>query len=332
MIDLASLAYGPRTLPLLFAYGALTSIHCVGMCGGLVLAASGANGDVNAGRGARAVLRGALSYNAGRVISYVASGAIIGALGRLVSLPAPMKAAVPLIGGLFVILLGLNGLGFLKRLSLRFIAFPLSKLEALARHAFLLGFASALLPCGPLQAMQLYCLGSGGAAQGALAMSAFVLGTVPLLLAFGAASRVAGKRLNLFVSRVACLFMIALGFAMLSRSFALSGLQAKVVSYFDQGGKSVRAARRGDVQVAFTDFDPRGYPEIRLKAGLPFRWVIRMDKKYAGACAANIEIIDFKVSAEFSPGDNVIEFMPDRKGSFGYHSWCGMISNVIVVE
>ena len=41
------------------------------------------------------------------------------------------------------------------------------------------------MPCGPLQAMQIYALSTGSFIKGALSMLLFSLGTVPLMLSIG---------------------------------------------------------------------------------------------------------------------------------------------------
>ncbi len=51
-----------------------------------------------------------------------------------------------------------------------------------------------LLPCGFLYAALAAAAGAGGAAQGALAMAGFALGTVPSLLVVGFAGAMAAKR------------------------------------------------------------------------------------------------------------------------------------------
>mgnify|MGYP001172910998 CR=1 FL=1 len=41
------------------------------------------------------------------------------------------------------------------------------------------GMLNGLMPCGPLQAMQLYALSTGNALKGAFSVMLFTLGTVP---------------------------------------------------------------------------------------------------------------------------------------------------------
>lgn len=50
----------------LFVIGLLSGVHCIGMCGGIML-----------------TQKNALAYNGGRLISYTAAGAIFGALGTV---------------------------------------------------------------------------------------------------------------------------------------------------------------------------------------------------------------------------------------------------------
>ena len=50
------------------------------------------------------------------------------------------------------------------------------------KSSYYIGLANGLMPCGPLQAMQLYALSSGNWWRGALSMFCFCLGTIPLML------------------------------------------------------------------------------------------------------------------------------------------------------
>jgi len=49
----------------------------------------------------------------------------------------------------------------------------------------LVGLLNGFMPCGPLQAMQLYALGTGSFIAGATSMFMFSLGTVPLMFGLG---------------------------------------------------------------------------------------------------------------------------------------------------
>jgi hypothetical protein len=226
----------------------------------------------------------------------------------------------------------LNNLGLLKRLHPGLALGSLGRLEKLFGNTFQLGLGTALLPCGPLQAMQMYCLGTGSLARGALAMTCFTAGTIPPLYGFGIAGRHLGYRWRTVATRTAAVIMIALGGSMLGRGLALSGMTDRLVRIWAPGGRPAESWTRGNLQLVVTEFNPDGYPPLRLKAGIPVRWIIHMDRKYQGACSANIEIKGLGVSRSFVAGDNVLLFTPDKPGSYAFHSWCGMIANTLTVQ
>lgn len=159
-LGMSGMSYG-----LFFVTGLLTSVHCVAMCGGINLSQS------LPGRGRWS----ALLYNAGRVASYTLIGALLGAAGYLLGggslavLPL-LQGAVKLLAGAFILLAGINLLGLFP--ALRSLRLPLPKLRGSSRLPFVIGLLNGLMPCGPLQAMQLAALGTGSPLNGALSMHA----------------------------------------------------------------------------------------------------------------------------------------------------------------
>ena len=166
-----SMGYG-----LIFVVGLLTSLHCVAMCGGIVLSqgvkkqeeegdpqAVASQASASRAMGARppqfySRLVPSLLYNGGRVISYTIVGGIVGALGSLFSLSTALKGAMPILAGVFMLFLGVRMLGifpWLSRLKIRLPGIAGRKFSAAAkgRGPFVVGLLSALMPCGPLQTM-----------------------------------------------------------------------------------------------------------------------------------------------------------------------------------
>lgn len=172
------------------AIGFLGSSHCIGMCGGI----AGALGmAVPGGRTAWGQL---LSYSTGRLASYALMGAIAGALGA-----AALPALTPLrlLAGLMLIAMALyiagiwRGLVWLEKggahlwrrlqpLSAKVL--PVNS----APKALALGSIWGWLPCGLVYSALTFALAQGGSLRAALAMLAFGLGTVPAMLATGAAA------------------------------------------------------------------------------------------------------------------------------------------------
>ncbi|MBS7299805.1 MAG: sulfite exporter TauE/SafE family protein, partial [Eubacteriales bacterium] len=169
---------------MLFLVGLMTSVHCVAMCGGISLSQSLPGGQAQAKSSTRQALTPALLYNAGRVISYTLTGLIFGTLGMLfgagldTSLSVLAQAALKVVAGLLMLAMGLSLLGLfpaLRRLRLRLPRLP-KRLRP--RAPLTVGLLNGLMPCGPLQAMQLAVLSSASPVRGALSMLAFSLGTV----------------------------------------------------------------------------------------------------------------------------------------------------------
>ena len=203
---------------LFFMTGLLTSVHCVAMCGGIGLSQS------LPGRGCRAPLL----YNAGRVTSYTLVGALLGLAGRLLGgggslIVSPLlQGLVKLLAGALMLLAGINLLGIFP--AFRRLRLTLPRLRTGSRLPFLVGLLNGLMPCGPLQAMQLAALGSGSPLSGALSMLFFSLGTVPLMLGLGGLVTLLGQRFAGPVSSVGAVLVAVFGIAMLSQGAALTGM------------------------------------------------------------------------------------------------------------
>ncbi|SMC43708.1 sulfite exporter TauE/SafE family protein [Sporomusa malonica] len=210
---------GQVTYLLLFAVGILTSLHCVGMCGGIMLSQS----VTVSGGGTLSALKPSLAYNAGRLTGYTLLGGIVGAVGSVVSLSLGVIAGINLFAGIFMILMGLNlaGFNFLRK----YLKLPMPSLTSSRNKTpYWVGVINGLMPCGPLQTMQLYALGTGSAAVGAMSMFVFALGTLPLMLACGTLTSLFSKDATARLLRLSGVFVIVLGIVMTNRGLALVGV------------------------------------------------------------------------------------------------------------
>ena len=201
---------------LFFLTGLLTSVHCAAMCGGIGISQS------LPGKGRWS----GLLYNTGRVISYTVIGAVLGLVGMLAGggqAASPLlQGIVKLAAGALMLLAGVNLLGLIP--ALRKVRLTLPGLPRLGRRPLVIGLLNGLMPCGPLQAMQLAALGSGDPLHGGLSMLFFSLGTVPLMLGLGGIVAVLGRRFTRAVNLVGAVLVAVFGIAMLSQGAALSGM------------------------------------------------------------------------------------------------------------
>ncbi len=229
-----------------FVASLVGSVHCVGMCGGLLGFAVAPNRPPAAAEpaalGERApagrslgALRAQAIYHGTRLLGYVALGAAAGQLGAgldsageslgIRRVAALLSAAAMLAFGLLSLLRRGNGLVPLRRgprgrpwqRTLGQLERALSSVmrraqqRSPARRAALIGLATAVLPCGWLYAFVLAAAGSGSHLAGAEVMIAFWLGTLPALFGAGAVLRLFASHLARRAPRVGALVIALLG-------------------------------------------------------------------------------------------------------------------------
>lgn len=168
-----------------FVAGLVTSLHCAGMCG--PLACSLMPTRTPAGQHAADPQTVSTVYHVSRLTGYSLLGAVAGGLGRtpLTFVSQSALRWLPWILVLFFVALALRWdrhlpkIAALGKLTWKLQAWLRGRSRVQAAAA--LGFATPLLPCGPLYFLVALALLSGSALRGVEFMLAFGLGTVPLL-------------------------------------------------------------------------------------------------------------------------------------------------------
>lgn len=321
------------SLGAMFVIGLLTSLHCVAMCGGINLSQCvGSASCADAGK--RNTLRASLLYNLGRVLSYTAIGAVVGAIGSVVSFSGAAKGVVQLVAGIFMVIMGLNLLGifpWLRKIAPRMPKIFARRLGAQGQGngPLYVGLLNGLMPCGPLQAMQLYALSTGSAGMGAMSMLLFSLGTVPLMFGFGALSSLLNKKFTKRMMLVSAALVIVLGVSMFHNGIALSGFGAPVARAAAQPAEASTAP--AEVQKITSQMSPNGYDPITVQAGVPVEWTLQAEAGDINGCNNEIVIPSLNISKKLQPGDNVIEFTPAQSGTIPFSCWMGMIRSSITV-
>jgi len=328
------MAYG-----MLFIIGLMTSVHCVAMCGGICLtqcAAEKIHSKANVGK--IDTVRPSLLYNAGRVVSYTVIGGIVGALGSVVSFSGAAKGIVQIAAGIFMIIMGLNMLGLFPLLRKFIPRMPKIFAKSIYRQReksvspFIIGLLNGLMPCGPLQAMQLYALSTGDPLRGAFSMFLFSVGTFPLMFAFGTLSSMLSRRFTAKMMKAAAILVLILGVFMFRSGATLSGLTLPVLSGSNGKEKNVNIARLEDgVQIVKSGITPGSYEPIVVQKGIPVKWIIQAGKGEINGCNNSIIVPAFGIKKDLSEGDTIIEFTPERSGSFTFSCWMGMIRSRITV-
>lgn len=217
-----SMSYG-----LIFMIGLTTSFHCIGMCGGIMLSQTAVpNNRIMENK--TALFVPAAAYNAGRIIAYTLVGAAVGAIGAIISVKASVKGGIFLVIGVLMALKALQMVQIIPRFEKTPFQLPQScELPRNIRGKYaskplIIGLLTGLMPCGQLQAMQLYALGTGSFLGGAATMFLFSLGTVPLMLLLGGISTYASKKFHRYMLKISGITISALSILMLLKGLMLS--------------------------------------------------------------------------------------------------------------
>ena len=199
--------------------------HCIGMCGPLVVSFSLQSKDRN-------ILIPHLLYHCGRILTYMALGGIMGAMGSFTMVAANIaliQKAAMLFAGVLIVFMGLSITGWfpLGKVSF-FLDTPAgilsSRVGKLSRSksviAYLpIGLILGLLPCGPVYTALLGAARAGmeapvvyhGILIGIALMLAFGVGTVPALFLVAKLADMRWLKSRERIYRVGAILMIGVG-------------------------------------------------------------------------------------------------------------------------
>jgi sulfite exporter TauE/SafE len=319
------------SLWLIFLLGLVTGFHCIGMCGAFVVSYTAADARLG-----RASLFSHLAFGAGKTLSYTAIGALFGAMGAVIAFTPLLRGAAGVCAGLFLIVFGLNMLGLfapLRRFRLGLPA-PLERWvhrEAGGRHRpFVIGLLNGLMiACGPLQAMYVMAAGTGSSIEGAKMLLAFGLGTLPVMLAFGAIASTLSNALTHRLLKASGVIVVALGAVMINRGLILTGWGADLDSLLARMRPAATVesvvAPAADSQTIDMTADGQGYApsHFTLIRGKPVKWVI--DAKEITACNRRIVVPALALEFDLRPGRQTVEFTPRQTGVIPWSCWMGML-------
>ena len=221
----------PLEFGLMFMLGLVSSLHCVQMCGPIVLSYSVAVSELKKDASAVPVLmRNHLAYNAGRILTYSALGAIAGVAGGTLGLLGRLAGfghILAIVAGALMIVVGISMLGVIPSdlLGSSLFRIPSLFLRRIAKllsapgsgNRFLLGLALGFLPCGLIYAALLKAMATGSAFAGAATMLAFGFGTAGALLVLGMFSSAIRMRINRWGSQLAAASVTLMGVVLVWR-------------------------------------------------------------------------------------------------------------------
>lgn len=306
-----NLSYG-----MLFITGLLTSIHCISMCGAINIVATYNKEN-------KFSIKKPLLYNIGRIISYTIIGGLIGLIGNIITVNDTINGIIIILTSLVMILMSLNMMNIINFKP------PHIKLKYKPNNSFLIGLLNGLMPCGPLQSMQLYALSTGSFLKGALSMLVFSLGTLPLMLSVGIFLSIFSKDKKILLNKIASVLILILSLSMLNRGISTLGIN--INSFNKNYNDYVKSTIIDDIQEVQINLTYGKYGDILVQKGKKVKLIINVDKKYLTGCNDTVIIKEFNIKQELKEGENIIEFTPNKIGTYSMNCWMNMIKNNIKV-
>ena len=328
------------SLWLIFGIGILASFHCVGMCGGLVVTYTATNKPKEEKKKIKKFAPH-FQYNLGRLISYTIIGGILGGIGSFFAINPTFKGIIILLAAIFMVLMGLSLITnnkYLNKIKLKtpkFIAKYLynNKEGSKPKGPFIIGLLTGFMPCGPLQAMQLYALASGSFWTGAASMFVYALGTIPLMFGFGSLLSSINNEKIKKIMKFSGIVVIILGLIMLNRGLTSFGYGFKGLVSKDQTSQTefLVEGTVSEYQTVRMDLTYNGYEPnvLYVKKGIPVRWII--DVKQMSGCTDEIIMPEYNIKKTLQVGENIIEFTPEEAGEIKFSCWMEMVWGKFIV-
>lgn len=321
---------------------------CLALTGGIVMS-FGSLVHIHEGRKHHLLARAMphIYFHIGRVGGFAILGGLLGLLGSKLNYSPGFTGYFTILIAIVMFYIGLQILGFVPNITKLGFHLPKSlssKIDNLqnSNHhlmPILIGVFTFFLPCGFTQSMQLAAVASQSFLTGALIMSAFALGTLPVLLSVGIGSTYAHKNsTGLFYKIVGvvivffALYSFNSGLVLAGSSFTLdfwsNSSDSKVAEQVEESGSTGSAGPLNEepsVQVVKMDVDWSFSPtEFTVKKGVPVRWEINGIN--VSGCSNEIVIPKLKISKKINKGLNIVEFTPESAGTLPFSCWMGMLT------
>lgn len=214
---------------LAFGFGS-GSLHCIGMCGPIVLAL-----PVSSTSWTKKII-GIILYNFGRAITYAILGAIFGLFGKGLNIAGLQQIVSIVLGAMMIasVLIPfvykqnkkLNRIihGYSGKITKQFGKyFRSSKLISL----LIIGLLNGLLPCGLVYIALAGSIATGSVLNGSLFMIAFGIGTMPALILFSVFSSSVSFKIKSWINKALPFLIVLVGLLFILRG---SGLGIKYIS------------------------------------------------------------------------------------------------------
>lgn len=284
-----------------------------------------------------------LYFHIGRVGGFALLGGILGSIGSNFQYSPFTTGIITTLVAVLMIYIGLHVLNIVPSITRFGIHLPKKITHFISdfqkkEHPFIPGIIGVLtffLPCGFTQSMQLAAMASGSFFTGAMIMTFFALGTLPVLFSVGVGASFSQGKGHAFFKKVIGVIIIFFGIFSFNNGLIASG--STVTLNFWNGSKSeesmIEEVAAEKVQVVKMNVDYTFEPNVfTVQKGVPVRWEI--NGVNITGCSDEVIIPSMGISSgKLKKGLNIVEFTPTEVGTLPFSCWMGMIpGKFIVVE
>jgi len=217
--------------------------HCIGMCGGIVVAYSSSKIDQDSPWRTQTLSH--LAYNFGRVTTYTVLGAVFGLIGKVIAFTPITKGVLFVLTGVLMILVGASLLGNIKFLNSAewsvsrqgwFQRAFKTLIQSRSLSSFyLLGMLNGIIPCGLVYSFAIFAASTASPLWGALVMATFGLATIPALLFLGTITKFLQRgSLRGTMMKLAAMLVVFYGFFTLYKGYKFIAHPKETQQMMDQ--------------------------------------------------------------------------------------------------
>ena len=308
-------------------------LGCVALQGGLLASAITARKEVD--KEDKNDILPTLAFLIAKLGVYALLGFILGFFGQTLFISDTLRIILQFGAGIYMIIVALSLLD-VHPIFRRFIIQPPRFLTRLVKNQSksadmfgpgILGAMTIFIPCGTTLAMEALAISSGSPIQGALILSAFVLGTFPVFFGLGYITAKLSDSYRQTFFKIAALIIIFVGLSTIYTSWNATGLPTIV---WDTGlveQNDVAVKQDYEIQILNGGYSPN---YIKVKKGLPV--TLTLVSNGIHSCSLAFRIPSLGIGKNLRPTDSVIlEFTPQEVGQISFSCSMGMYRGTIEV-
>ena len=320
---------------------------CAALVGGILLSVSKQWSSLYGGAQESKRAIPFILFNAGRLLGFALFGAVLGYVGSFFQLSIQLTSVMTFIVSILMVTIGLQMLHvpWFRNFSFRLPSFITRNISDESKFSgifgpFMLGALTFFLPCGFTLMAQTLALASGSPLTSMLMMSAFALGTLPMLgvISFSSISMQNNKALAGTFNLVVALFIILFGLYSANAQLNVLGFISASDLFTDRSIESPSSTLGAQIiekdghQLQAVTIQAKGFKyfprTLQLKAGIPTELIV-MSNNVQGCARAMYSAGLFDDVLYLQNNISKTTFVP-KTGSYKISCSMGMVDPIRV--